>query len=100
MTDDRSGLLVEPRPDVCEIRRSCETQGPGEGSSTLGQLEATPSVMEPGAAPRERPADVDDEPGLWGVGLVHHEAEKNRPQVTLPAPDARSNRRVSARGIV
>jgi hypothetical protein len=96
MTDDRSGFPVEKGSDVGEIHRARETQGPGKGSSTLGQLEATPSIVEPGAAPRKRPADVDDEPGLRDVSLVHHEAEKNRPQVTLPTTDARSNRRVSA----
>lgn len=79
MTDDRSDFPVEMGSGFGEVHRTCETQGPGEGSSTLGQLEATPSIVEPGAAPRERPADVDDEPRLRDVGLVHHEAEKNRP---------------------
>ncbi|GAA3216503.1 hypothetical protein GCM10010488_14250 [Oerskovia jenensis] len=79
MTDDRSVLSVETGSGSGEIHGTCETQGPGKGSSTLGQLEATPSIVEPGAAPRERPADVDDEPRLWDVVLVHHEAEKNGP---------------------
>ena len=96
MTDDGSVFPVEMGSGSGEVHGTCETQGPGEGSSTLGQLEATPSIVEPGAAPRERPADVDEEPRLRDVGLVHHEAEKNRPQVTFPAADARSNGRVSA----
>lgn len=96
MTDDGSVFPVETGSNLGEVHVARETQGPGKGSSTLGQLEATPSIVEPGAAPRERPADVDDEPGLRGVGLVHHEAEKNRPQVTLPTADARPNGRASA----
>jgi hypothetical protein len=79
MTDDGSVFPVEMGVNSGEVHGSCETQCPGKGSSTLGQLEATPSIVEPGAAPRERPADIDDEPRLWDVGLVHHEAEKNRP---------------------
>lgn len=79
MTDDRSAFSVEVGMNSGEVHGACETQGPGKRSTTLGQLETTPSIVEPGAAPRQRPSDVHDEPRLRDVGLVHHEAEKNRP---------------------
>jgi len=64
-------------------------EGTRERLTALGEIETTWIEVQPRTSPGAAATLIDDQRGA-GVSQVH--TQQDRPEITLPAPEARTNR--------